>query len=164
MLIINPNALFNIGFQLSFLAIFSLAVLLPFLQKIHNSFITPIIALQFGLSPLTAFVFNYFSLGSVIANIPIIFIASLIIPLGLLTVPIVIFGLPDFLFDLFTAPIGYLMDAMLAINDLVYSPGNSFFYIKSPSILCMILYYFLLFFTTSEVFLIMVNCSSFSFE
>lgn len=155
MLVINPLSLFNIGFQLSFLAIFVLAVLVPFMQKFHNSFLTPIIAIQFGLSPMTAYVFNYFSLGSIIANIPIIFIASLVIPLGLLTIPVIIFGLPLFSFNLIAVSMGYLIDGMLLINDIIFLPGKSFFYIKSPGIAFMLLYYFMIFFLTSELFQIL---------
>ncbi|MBK5261940.1 MAG: DNA internalization-related competence protein ComEC/Rec2 [Peptostreptococcaceae bacterium] len=154
MLIMNPFSLFNIGFQLSFLAIFTLAVILPFMQKICSSFMNPIIALQFGLSPITAFTFNYFSLASLIANIPVIFLASLIIPLGLLTIPLTIFDLPFFNFHVIAHAMGYLTDAMLYINDFVYTPGKSFFYTKSPSVLFLLIYYFTLFFVTSELFLI----------
>lgn len=152
MLVMNPLSLFNIGFQLSFLAIFALAVLVPYIQKIHGSFITPILAIQFGLSPMTAYVFNYFSLGSILANIPIIFIASLIIPMGLLTIPAIIFGFPQVVFNLIAIPMGYLIDLMLFINDILFMPGKSFFYVTSPSILFMVLYYFILFFFTSELF------------
>jgi len=155
MLFINPYALFNVGFQLSFLAIFSLAVILPFMQKFCSTFINPIIALQVGLSPMTAFVFNYFSLSSLIGNIPVIFLASLIIPLGLLLIPLTIFHLPFFLFHIIAHAMGYLTAIMLYINDIIYIPGKSFFYIKSPSIMFMIIYYFIIFFITSELFYIL---------
>src|SRR5665648_445658 len=155
MLIMNPFSLFNIGFQLSFLAIFTLAVILPFMQKIGRSFMNPVIALQFGLSPMTAFTFNYFSLSSLIANIPVIFLASLIIPLGLLTIPLTIFNLPFFFFHVTAHAMGCLTDAMLYINDFVFTPGKSFFYTKSPTVLFLLIYYFTLFFITSELFLIL---------
>jgi competence protein ComEC len=155
MLFINPYSLFNVGFQLSFLAIFSLAVIFPFVQKIHSSFISPIIALQIGLSPMTAYVFNYFSLSSLVGNIPVIFIASLIIPLGLLLIPLTILNAPLFFFQIIANAMGFLTDIMLYINDLIFIPGKSFFYIKSPSIMLMIIYYFMIFFITSELFLVL---------
>lgn len=152
MLIVNPFSLFNVGFQLSFLAIFSLAVILPFLQKIGSNFMNPILALQLGLAPMTAFVFNYFSLASLIANIPVIFLASLIIPLGLITIPLTIFDLPFLCFQSTAYGMRVLIDLMLTINDFVYNPGKSFLYVISPMLLFMMIYYFTLFFITSEGF------------
>ncbi len=155
MLLVNPFSLFNVGFQLSFLAIFSLAVILPFMQKKCSNFMNPVIALQFGLAPMTAFVFNYFSLSSMIANIPVIFLASLMIPLGLLTIPLTIFDLPILFFQGTAYAMGFLVDLMLIVNDFVYAPGKSFLYIKSPLMLFIMIYYFTLFFITSEFFQIL---------
>jgi len=155
MLLFNPFSLFNIGFQLSFLAIFSLGVVLPFLQRYHDSFVTPVIGLQMGLAPMTGYVFNYFSFGSLIANIPIIFIASLIIPLGLLMIPLTIFHFPMSMAFVTGKVMGYLVEGMLQINHAVYSPDRSFLYMTSPSTFQMILYYFTLFFCTSEWFRIL---------
>lgn len=157
MLSINPFSLFNVGFQLSFLAIFSLAVIGPFLQKIYTSFMNPAFALQLGLAPLTGYLFNYYSLASLIINIPVIFLASLIIPLGLLTIPITIFNLPFSAFQVIGNAMGYLIEMMLYLNDFVYTPGKSFFYIKSPLPSILFAYYFALFFCTSELFYILIK-------
>src|SRR5665648_98914 len=97
---------------------------------------------------------SHFSLSSMVANIPVIFLASLIIPLGLLTIPLTIFDLPFFSFHVIAHAMGYLTDAMLYINDFVYAPGKSFFYTKSPTVLFLLIYYFTLFFINSELFLI----------
>lgn len=151
LLLLNPKSLFNPGFQLSFLAIFSLAFLLPILEKIFNSRMIPmLLALPIGLSPFTAYLFNYVSLSGLILNPPVVFLAGILIPASLLLLPLVLLpgtaGLLDFM--------GYflylLLDALLWLNNALFAPGRSYIHVMSPEPFKLFLYYALLILGVSE--------------
>jgi len=116
LLLINPLALFGLGFQLSFLAVLSLAFALPFaerftgflnrgtgkrapkntLENIHGiqkqevknanllSYLLPMVIIQVFVLPITAFRFQLVSALAIFINIPVIAIASLIVPFGII--------------------------------------------------------------------------------
>jgi len=67
----NPQSLWNIGFQLSFLCVFSLLLILPLLARV-NAWILSLgssLAVLFGTFPVVLYYFNIFSPVSVLANI-----------------------------------------------------------------------------------------------
>ncbi|MEG1931065.1 MAG: ComEC/Rec2 family competence protein, partial [Anaerovorax sp.] len=181
MLVINPFYLFNIGFQLSYLAVLTLGVALPWTNRrieflkegtcpnfliVALSFIAPLLVIQVGMAPYTAYCFNYFSLAAIVLNIPIIFLAGWVIPVGIvlmgifvlegvfLKIPVLAHFL-DALFD-FTGFIEVLLiDSMDYANTLFYQTGKSFFFVTSPSPFAIMVYYGLLFFLLSEWFRIL---------
>lgn len=166
MLCFNPLSLINLGFQLSFLAIFTLAVILPAAQRICNKSITPILVIQAGMAPISAFAFNYFSFSAFLANIPVIFIAGLLIPLGMLLLlfSTIAASLPDL--GMVTATLNYgfqitgilvefFSKLLLFINDLAFIDNLSYKYVISSPLWTVLLYYCILFFLASESFRIM---------
>ena len=98
-LTINPNQLFNIGFQLSFLAVLSIITvykpisyyLLPIREKSSLLYwtitlLTMTSIIQILLAPLTIYYFNQISFGGIIANLFSIPLIGTIIPLSLLSI------------------------------------------------------------------------------
>lgn len=97
MLLFDPFFLYNIGFQLSFLAVFFILLLNPYLNKLYTSqnkiikylwdLITISISAQIGVLPLSIYYFNQFPIIFLITNlciIPIITILLFLIPFSLL--------------------------------------------------------------------------------
>lgn len=163
MLIVNPYYLFNVGFQLSYLAVFCLTVILPWtnrkigelgeytknelLVKILN-YLAPLVVIQIGMAPLTAYYFNYFSVISLFLNVPIIAISGFIIPVGITLIPVSYIG--GILFGVGAQAAELMIDAMLWLNDFFYLPGVGFFHLVSPSEGFLFFFYTLVFFLTSE--------------
>lgn len=79
----NPFMIENTGFQMSFLAVISIGFIGPFLSKWMPKSIAMLFAVQIGIAPYSAYVFNYIPLISILCNIPIIYITTLVVPLGL---------------------------------------------------------------------------------
>ena len=82
-LILNPWALFGAAFQMSFLAIVSICFFGPFLERFLPAEFSAMVAVQLGMMPYTAYVFNYVPLISLICNIPVIFLLSILVPAGI---------------------------------------------------------------------------------
>ncbi|MEW6661301.1 MAG: DNA internalization-related competence protein ComEC/Rec2 [Bacillota bacterium] len=144
-LLFNPNALFEPGFQLSFTATWGLVYLYPFLDSML-SFLPPWrkllvvpLAAQLALVPLTAYYFNILSPGAMVAN-------PLVVPLvGL----VVMLGLVMFLFSLVLPPVGAmfaLADGAVisfltwAVEGISYLPGTVY-RIRTPAIIEIVLFY-----------------------
>jgi len=200
LLLYNPYNLLNLGFQLSYLAVFLLAVLLPWLtrltrrwtsmetnapsdnldhqkrQSIRNKAIQvllPLFAIQIGMVPITAYIFNYFSLSAFIINVPVIMLAGIILPIGIFLmlislVSMVINPLPvmgeglymvlteiksvlDFLFSLLATGAEMLVFSMIALNRLTAQRGFWYFDIQNPSPVTLIFFYTTLFLCCSEL-------------
>ncbi len=185
MLCINPMSLFQVGFQLSYLAVFTLAVLLPWtnrrialleekglspaLNKVLK-FLAPLLVIQVGMAPFTAYCFNYFSISAFLLNIPVLFLAGFIIPLGVMAM--VLSFLADFLGEMERVPLimTYIMESFFRFlvfldqiliqimnfgNTVFGSSSLSYFLMASPPMVWIALYYGLLFFLFSELFRVM---------
>lgn len=94
MLVFNPLYLFDIGFQLSYLAVLSILYLQPRLQNlipVRNpllavpwGWVTLTVAAQVGTALLCVYYFRQFSLIFLCTNLPLTFLATWLIPAGLL--------------------------------------------------------------------------------
>lgn len=94
-LIINPSQLFNVGFQLSFSAVFVILFVMPRVTSLlpykyrfgfKGGFITIIlvsIVVQGGLFPILVTYFGEFSIAGPVANTLVLPLMSLIVPAGL---------------------------------------------------------------------------------
>lgn len=117
LLIINPSDLFNIGFQLSFSAVFIILLILPVLQSHIPYWIrlkwysTPImvvivsVVVQLGLYPLQVYYFGEISIISPLAN-------ALFVPLLGIFIPIAILGL---LFSPLSSSLGFILSLPLDV-------------------------------------------------
>ncbi len=93
LLILNPNLLFDIGFQLSYSAVFAIVILQKHLVRLWtpiNGFVYTIwnliivsIAAQIGTAPLSIYYFHQFPNLFIVTNLIVIPAAYLIIVLGL---------------------------------------------------------------------------------
>ena len=94
MLVYNPFYLFDLGFQLSYLAVFFILFLTPRLKgwiAVRNpllaqpwAWISVSIAAQLGTVGLCLYYFGYFSIVFLFTNPPVIVLATLLIPLAFL--------------------------------------------------------------------------------
>ena len=88
-LIFDPNALFDPGFQLSFMAVLSIVYLTPRLEELFSArsrlsrYLLISLSAPLGVMPLTIYYFNIVSFSIFIANIIAIPLLFLIISLGL---------------------------------------------------------------------------------
>ena len=98
-LLINPAQILYVGFQFSFIAVFSILIIYPIFSKILFSFYEKckplywILSLmiisfivQLFLAPLTIFYFNKIAFGGILANVIAIPLLSFILPLSILTI------------------------------------------------------------------------------
>ena len=148
MLLKNPFQIFHAGFQLSFLAIVSLGVILPFAEKLYQGLFLSSLAIQVGMLPYTAYLFNYISFGAFIANVPVIFLSGLLLPLGILMIPMAygsgeVFSAAAFLFELGCK-------TLIEINRIFYMDGAACLDVISPPISILVCYYGILFLLVSE--------------
>lgn len=94
MLAFDPFYLFDIGFQLSYLAVLSILYLQPRLQQLIEvknplvsapwSWLTITLSAQAGTTLLCLYYFRQFSLVFLFTNLPLMFLATFLIPTGLL--------------------------------------------------------------------------------
>ena len=148
MLLKEPYQIFNTGFQLSFLAIASLAVILPFMKHIYEGVLLSSAAIQAGMLPYTACLFNYVSAGAIIANIPVIFLTGIILPAGLCALAAMYFSGDVFEFLVLMMEAG--CDCLVWMNSLFYAAGKTSFDVVSPPVWLLVLYYGVIFFVLSE--------------
>lgn len=99
-LLINPADLFNVGFQLSFAAVYIILLILPEVQRLipdaiqHRWVGIPIMAaivtlvVQLGLYPILSYYFHEFSLIAPLANAVVVPFLGLVVPYALLLLPI----------------------------------------------------------------------------
>lgn len=98
-LLIEPQQIFNTGFQLSYSAVLSIALIYPIIQrevqllKIKSEFLKKVLlfigvslSVQIGTLPFTVAYFNKISVISLLANLFVIPLAALIVGLGITTI------------------------------------------------------------------------------
>ena len=85
-LLISPFQLFSVGFILSFCVVFSIfcfepivkSFLVKFLPDGFSTYLSVVLSAQIGSVPIVAYYFNTLQLGSVMANVLSVFIATII--------------------------------------------------------------------------------------
>ena len=79
-LFFEPYQLFSTGFQMTFLALVSICFIAGPLSLFTGEGLAVMFAVQIGIAPLTAYAFNRFNPLAVLINVPVLMIASLLIP------------------------------------------------------------------------------------
>lgn len=160
LLTINPFSLFNTGFQMSFLAIITISIFLPYLERSSiqisgwkQTVVMPLI-LQGVMSPFIAYTFNYFSIIAFVANIPMVFLAGILIPIGIVAL-VVTTALPETT-GFFAMTLEVSGKAMLHCNTLFYGKGGCAIDVISPTVFFVAFFYGALFLMTSEWGAIMI--------
>jgi len=108
LLLINPNWLFHVGFQLSYLAVFFILWILPIFNKLYNpriyfikkiwDILTVTIAAQLGIIPLSLYYFHQFPGLFFITNLVVLPFLGILLGGGIFIIILALFNsLPDWL-------------------------------------------------------------------
>ncbi len=168
LLLFRPYLLFDSGFQLSFAAAYSMGVALPYIQgkflklsdKLRSerfyrlgssSLVIP--AAQIGMMPLIAFHFLNFSPISIFINPPAIYLAGLILPLGL-AVFLLSFFFSGVILAAAGGPVMLFLKALTALSSLAARLKFSYS-VPAPPVHVIILYYIIFFYFFSETRIIL---------
>lgn len=145
----NPYMLFNTGFQMSFLAVLTLVLVLPYLKRVYSGIFLASLAVQSGLGPYILYQFNYLSLLAVLINVPVVFLAGLIVPAGLVSMACGAAGSP--VCGVADEVVRKLCGLLQELNVAGQMGGSSSIRIPSPPLWAMAAYYLaLLLFATEE--------------
>lgn len=149
-LIINPYNLFTVGFQLSFLTTWGLLYLSPLAQRLlrflplkAQRILAIPVAAQLSALPLTIYYFNNLSLWAPLVNIIYVSVVGILVPLLFISLVI------SFVFFFLAQPFLYLAGGILFLLSAIAStltkilPYSSF-YVGTPAIIYIIIYYLLL--------------------
>ncbi len=147
-IILNPKCVFQISFQLSFMGTWGLVYLYPHIRKldlvkewnlsIQDLILIPLCA-QIAVLPLIAYYFNIISPVSIISNLLLSYIVGVIVILGFigfLLAPLLL--LPSEIIYTFS---GFLIKLMQFINYLLFNIPGGYFWVATPSIIAICLYY-----------------------
>ena len=161
----NPMQLFHTGLQMSFLAVLTLSAAAPFFRKFYQGIFLSSGVVQLGLLPYTAYVFNYVSLAAVFINVPIIFLAGFLVPLGIggFVLSLILLELTavsgvDLVLDAAFKPVieimGQAIDGLCGLltscNSMTCIKGVTSFEVTSPPCALLAGYYLLLLLFLSE--------------
>lgn len=154
-LINNPYALFNTSFQLSFLAVLSIIFFCPVTTELFGDIIGIPLGVQIGILPYTIFCFNRFSLISLFINIPVVYLASIIVPAGLLIFSFFSLTglLPSFLRII---PVS-LSNLLIALNSFMHNHGRFCIELPSPHLSVLLFIYMTAFLLFSEEIKILIH-------
>ncbi len=158
-LIFRPHMLYSSGFILSFAAVLSLAVIGKRIEdkieirNIITGTLNPIVSIQLGTAPINAYFFNLFSPAAFISNIPVIFLSSIMIPLGMFSFLISLITVRNnAVISLLFHICSLLSETTVFFNNICGIDGKLSYKAVSPSPMIMLLYYFVLFLIFSEFF------------
>jgi competence protein ComEC len=151
LLLVNPNFIFQVGFQLSYAAVFTIVLFQPYLFGLFTprfkavkylwGIFTVTIAAQIGVLPLSLFYFHQFPGLFFISNLVILPFLGIILGLGILVMLLALSGLlPSFLTSLYGGIISFLNNFVA----YVASKEDFIFQDVSFSILLCIAFYLLI--------------------
>ncbi|WP_298535976.1 ComEC/Rec2 family competence protein [uncultured Algibacter sp.] len=137
-LLFKPLFLFDVGFQLSYLAVFAIVTIDPYLYKLwqpktwvldklwHTFTIT--LSAQFGILPISLYYFHQFPSLFFVSNLVIIPLLGIILGLGILVITLAVFNiLPPFVAEFY----GCIIDSMNSFVNWV-SQQESFLFKDIP--------------------------------
>lgn len=119
LLVFDPKLLFQVGFQMSYAAVFAIVWIYPMMQKFWSpkniilkktwQLLSVSIAAQLGVLPISLFYFHQFPGLFFVSNLMIVPALGIILGLGILVIVLALFNiLPAFLVSLYDALIGWM--------------------------------------------------------
>lgn len=147
-LMINPYQLFNVGFQMSFIALTGICFLTPLIQAFTGEMLASQIAVQTAMLPIMIYTFNGFNLMSLFVNIPVVFLSSLLVPLCIMAL-MIMFVTGSAPLILITVDEG-LSELMIRVNRLLSMDGMFYNNAEGISTALVILIYLMMFLLSSE--------------
>ncbi|MDI6840326.1 MAG: DNA internalization-related competence protein ComEC/Rec2 [bacterium] len=156
-LFINPQAIFEVSFQLSFISIISIIYLMPKIYPVLFGFIKPenhvaryfagifvaSLAAQIGIMPLVAYYFYRVPIISIIANLIVIPLAGVCIALTFIMSIINLLPL-KILTDIFTGVAWGATTFTLKTVELFNQIPYAYFWVHKPSVLFIGFFYLIL--------------------
>lgn len=144
----NPYVIFGTSFQMSFLAVLSMCFLTPVLKKIMKESAAAVFSVQLGLMPYMAYTFNYVSLTGVFCNIPVVFLTSILVPIG--AAAFFCFLATGRMLPQAPEVLGGLAEIVVKINHLFSEIPFADFDVVSPPLWLLLGFYAVIFFLSSE--------------
>lgn len=144
----QPYQLFNSGFQLSFLALCSIAFLAGPISAITGEALAVMLAVQIGTMPVIAYSYCRINPLSILINVPVILLASVLVPLCILMLMLeaAFSRVPGIGIDI-AELISY---AVIKINHILSFGGSFSIKTAGPGAAAMIVLYLLVFGLSSE--------------
>lgn len=143
--LIDPQAVFKVGFQLSFAATFGLIYLYPAIRrkiksesKMWDMLLVPLAA-QLAVVPLIAYHFNLFTPIALISNIFITYLAAFTVILGFMA--FIFANLIPFLSEVFLIPISLGIDIIIILVELSKDLPGAYRWVATPSLAVIVIYY-----------------------
>lgn len=144
----NPMQIFHAGFQMSYLAVLTMTLFLPYIKRLYTGVLAASAAVQLGLGPYIMYQFNYLSPVAIFVNVPVVIISGLLVPMGF--VSFAIFDLCRPLFFILSKCMSMICTFLLRINELACIDGITVFDVTSPNISAISAYYLILMLFFSE--------------
>ena len=137
---------------MSFLAVLTLGLITPYVHRMYSGALAGSIAIQVGLGPYMMYQFNILPLGAVLINVPVIFLAGLLVPAGMVGM-----FLPggaasgQFIAGVWDQGVASLCGAMIRLNELCSASRITSLDVASPPIWVLGIFYLgLLVFASEE--------------
>lgn len=151
LLLINPYYLFNIGFQLSFMATLSILLFGPRIREAFYPYknklvstLSAILAVQLGTLPVQAYYFNHINPYGIIANLLIIPLLSLGLVLAFLLLFFSLLPFTTFVSFILSLVLEVILQWEQALLQLLQTLGPEGVKIFSPELISIIIYYLML--------------------
>ncbi len=161
LIIRNPYVIYGLGFQMSFLAIMAIKIVMKAIPEKIPDTLAQTLAVNITLTLYQAYVFNYITPLAVLINIPILYLAGISIPLSFGTFVIfavsAVFGaglsgdVPGLIPDVILVPSVSIGRLLIKANELMSLGGASSLDVISPPAWIMIFVITSLFFASSEL-------------
>jgi competence protein ComEC len=139
LLIFDPQSLFDIGFQLSFTATWSLVYIAPVLEKKLPKILAISIAPIIATAPIIAFYFSQVTIGAVVSNLLVLPWVEFLVVLGFSATMVGFVLLP--LAQILGGTIWLMLAFLDAVAQMVAALPGACFYLKAPAIPLIAGYY-----------------------
>ncbi|MGE5454351.1 MAG: DNA internalization-related competence protein ComEC/Rec2 [Methylocystaceae bacterium] len=149
LLIIDPGWLFNPGFQLTVIATWGLMILCPALtrwwfpsgQHWWQQWLLPIVAAELAVWPLTVYYFNLVAPVSLLANLLLAPLISILVILG--TMALFTCPLPA-VATIFWLPGRHLLDLIMIVTTFLHTMPGGYWWVKAPPLIVVFAYFIIL--------------------
>ncbi|MFO7819322.1 MAG: DNA internalization-related competence protein ComEC/Rec2 [Halanaerobacter sp.] len=149
-LIINPWSLFKISFQLSFTAVAAISYLTPILKRYFSfvpkkirEIITATLAVQIALGPILIYYFNQLSVISIVANLLLMPLISLVLILIFIFLVINLF--PFYITEIIVVIINSLLYLSMGLANLLADNFTLNISLATPSLIIIFAYYMIIY-------------------
>lgn len=148
LLLYNPYNLVNTGFQMSFLALLGICFLTEPLSHYIGEGMAVMVAIQLAVAPMVAYSYSAFNISSMFINIPIIFLASILVPACILALATMMYVgfVPSWAVRIISSLTEFIVD----LNEKLTFDRLFVTDIQGISIGVLVAYYLFIFFATSE--------------